>query len=1215
MIAIEKTNNTGKILVAVLAMFMIIAGAAVVLSDSSVNAESASILEPDTGDSTKITLENDVTVTDLAFKAGVTTVNLNGHTLTINAATGYLALGVSVTDSSETPGKIVTDRVISISANNVTISKVTVESSYNQVFDIAAGLTGIQFNNVTFGGKATTAVYANDFSTAVQQGNVVFDGCTFNGKALVYTTDKTDDKLQMEIKNAKDEYVLATGSSSGNSNPTVTYTADNTKTADIQTDEASNNNLNRLGLTNDTKFEIIGGTDFNPDSITGDGSVHAGTSSTVTTNTSEVPVTGEDPDSVHVDEYQIPDATTWDQVRANLDATGEATISGNMSPLDEPLEIEAGQVLNINNSTFYGSATISVIGGTLNINNSYVYVGVDVDEEKGGQLNVTRAHTLTADGTGNTDLYVGVGDTLNFSGTIPEQRTVYVYGNLVANNINVAGTIETYTGSSVTLDGTSTISGDFVLNDAKMEISGTVNIRNDANGGADFILNNESEVTVTETGTVNVTKPTAIAAEGVNTLTINDTSVFTVEGTLNITGVLKGAVQDKGTIVFNGTSDNGSISVYNGVTLTVTSVSGELTINDIGAVKDVAGNRYNAANASEGNSIVLNDVRGIKIVETVTSETFESTRYYYSNMDVTGTFAALQSSDSSSIKITSNNDKVTVDGVDKYGEVTISGTAIVGSGVELINSNVLTVTGELSVTKETTNSAGGSLTNNGTITVEGSVLIYDAQIASTVNAVHYTATTVDGVANHYTNFSAAVVAAGEADSDTVTVLGKVSVTENAEIAASTYVSVDAAATLTIAQGVTLTVADGASLTVVGTVDVLGTLVITNTDTGLSYGTLKYDVYTVSGKTATYTSLANALANAQPGDVITISQEVRITGNMTIPEGVTVQTADNSVILEDDVTLTVDGTLAIQNRGALEADGTLVWGTDVRLVVNGVVSDVNADADMSEYKAAGASFEIRNTDYLTSVEYAASVSDQIDNPGATGISISGDVSFPDVTFTGGEGNELTVEFKNMGTEDDSYRGNVTLVNAAMAVTSGLYSGTVTAAAGSIQLTNADNFMIVAAVDDSGLEDVDVLGLSGMEAGEAGSETYYIHGAVTIATGTVTVGIIDVGDCDTDSLTVASGATLKIGEEASVDVLGNNENAVLTVDGTLAIDNGGFTVGTNATALVNGTVTVESVTTTQVNIDGKLIIDIVIYYPLIHSLIVSAYEEKILLSAKL
>ena len=43
MIAIEKTNNTGKFLVAVLALFIAIAGAAVVLSDNSVDATAPTV--------------------------------------------------------------------------------------------------------------------------------------------------------------------------------------------------------------------------------------------------------------------------------------------------------------------------------------------------------------------------------------------------------------------------------------------------------------------------------------------------------------------------------------------------------------------------------------------------------------------------------------------------------------------------------------------------------------------------------------------------------------------------------------------------------------------------------------------------------------------------------------------------------------------------------------------------------------------------------------------------------------------------------------------------------------------------------------------------------------------------------------------------------------------------------------------------------------------
>ena len=54
MIAIEKTNNTGKLLVAVLALFIAIAGAAVVLSANSVDAAAPTV---DFGEATTVPVD------------------------------------------------------------------------------------------------------------------------------------------------------------------------------------------------------------------------------------------------------------------------------------------------------------------------------------------------------------------------------------------------------------------------------------------------------------------------------------------------------------------------------------------------------------------------------------------------------------------------------------------------------------------------------------------------------------------------------------------------------------------------------------------------------------------------------------------------------------------------------------------------------------------------------------------------------------------------------------------------------------------------------------------------------------------------------------------------------------------------------------------------------------------------------------------------------
>ena len=1200
MIMNANKTKTGKLLMAVLAMLMLVAGAAIVFSDSTVDA--AEINDATDVQSLKDGASNNViTISENTVFAVSEGVDFTGYT--INCGTNTVAFNCNVTGG-------------------------TFNGSTGSFFNVQTNQTTstITVKDVTINGTGTVS---GQTAVAFANGGVTFDGCTINAvQGGVYT-------ISMYV-NENDSNKTVTLNNTASNNAYFRFSTNNAGVLDLQgtsnlygvaivsslgqfTDATVGTNYKvgenvTIGITclgfpagdswsgqaEDKDMTVPDGESYTTGSIVGNGSVDVQSGGSFTANTASVPVSGEGTVSVNT-----TSVSTLEDAETALASNDEVTLTSSQAlTISEDFTIDESKTLNILNTTINNAGEFSfLVSGNLNITNSYVYAGVDIhanaDEKIVGELSVSGAHTLSADGTGNTNLYVGVGDTLNFTGTIPDQRTIYVYGNLVATDVTVAGTVKSYVGSAVTLNGVANISGEFIMDDADLEIAGMVNVRNDANGGADFQLSGKSSVTVMETGVFNVNKPTAIAATGVNKLTIGADAKFTVEGTLNITGVLSGNVIDKGTINFNGTSDNGSISLYDGITLTVTSVSGKLVVNDTGVALEVIGeNRYsNGANASEGNVIELNNVRGVTVTESITSETVEQTRYYYSNMDVSGTFTALDNNTTdASVTIKATTDAAGATDKQKCGEIVLSGTSAVGVNVTLINQGKLTVTGDLTVTRSSSTGTSSGVFNNtsGEVTVEGSIVMY-TQLAGTVNAMYYTVTGTEFTSYHYTGFAAAIAAAGDADSDTVYVQGKVTVAETADIAAGTYVSVGAGAELTIEEGVTLTVADTAALNVIGTVDVDGTLVITNTDTGLSYGTLEYDVYTVNGKTATYTNLANALANSNPGDVITIAQDVTLSGNTTIPAEVTVQTGDNAIILKDNVTLTVEGTLAIQRNGELRADTEvttpLAWGTDVKLVVDGVVSSVDAaaDADMTEYKASGAVFQIRNLYYLTSVEYAAGVSEQVEDY----INVYGSVTFGDVVFTEGENNTLAVNFQNMTgkTENDTFRGNVTIDGATMNVVSGLYSGSITAAANGdnavIALNGASNVSIGSGVDESGLEPVDVMTIGGIAgtAAPGGSTPYIVNGNVTIQSGTVNATNMDLGADENGTFTVASGATMIIGEHSTVGVNATAENG-LTVDGTVVIDDGAFAVGAGSVATVNGTMTLENTTGTDVSISGTI-----------------------------
>ena len=844
------------------------------------------------------------------------------------------------------------------------------------------------------------------------------------------------------------------------------------------------------------------------------------------------------------------------------------------------------------------------VDGEMKTDDAYIYVGVYLSEK--ATYSASNTHTLTSTGTLNDSTKVGFGDKLTLSGTIPNGVTVDAFGTLTVTDLTVNGVINAYIGSTTDIQGKVTVSNSFNMKTgAEMELSGSIDVRNDRDGNAMFTLEADSKVTVLEAGTFTVYKPTSNTAQDKpNTLVVKDGADFIVEGTLLITGQLQGAVQDKGTVTFNGTAGTGAkIVLYDGVSVTITSVTGSIVITDAGIVEDIVGEKYNAAVVSDGNSVTLADVKGITVTENVETKVLKSgdtsTRYYWCDMTVSGTASAAVKDKAGNISVSSATKVVGNADESRAGTMAVAETLSLGENTNLAVYNTLKVTGTINaINKET------SITNNGTITVDGNIVINttnsdDNMRNGTVNAAFYTITDAEGVVtNYYSGFANAVAAIADADGDSFEVIGTVESSADADIA--TGMTVNVSGTLNIKSGTTIEVADGALMSVTGTVNVYGTLVIVNSDTGLTTGTINYDVYTLSGKTATYTSLANALANANPGDTITLSQTVTLKENTTIPEQVTVKTGNNGIILEKDVTLTVNGTLSFDRGSTVDLQGTDDEKADI--VVNGVVSiDSTTVSETLGTAIDGAYFIVKNTEYISNVTYAAERSAEVEGT----ITIRGDVSAGDVVFTNGEGNALAVAVVGTVQDITSFSFNsVKLVDTTMTVdANSRASGNVIAASNgadaTVSVSAVSSIGFVSDSEDTADGTVDYFSVYGTT-----DSTNVFKGTVEIASGTVYVNDeintkIAAGATKDDVLTVASGATLVVPKGATLEVANVVASGAITtyaglvVDGTLSIDEGTFTV--NGVADINGTMTVNETNNATVvkkavlNVTGTLTVD--------------------------
>ena len=143
-------KNTGKLLVAILAMFMIVAGAAVVMSDDT---QAATDLDSEVAAGGTVELDDDATISSQTISKDVT-INGNGNTITVS-------------------GKITLTAKLTI--NNATIA---LDTGYNarQMFATGNNAGALVLNDVTFPESETAgvAIY-ND------KGTVTVENSDLNG--------------------------------------------------------------------------------------------------------------------------------------------------------------------------------------------------------------------------------------------------------------------------------------------------------------------------------------------------------------------------------------------------------------------------------------------------------------------------------------------------------------------------------------------------------------------------------------------------------------------------------------------------------------------------------------------------------------------------------------------------------------------------------------------------------------------------------------------------------------------------------------------------------------------------------------------------------------------------------------------------------------------------------------------------------------------------
>ena len=1229
MVQIYERKDATKLVAAILALTMLVVGVTVLTSDNGVDAVDVT----DDGFTTAArdgTYEITDANTNIVLTSTVDTTTITGESLTF-ALSGISSAVVTI---SMTISDDVTDKIM-FNGIGITVPKgvtliLNLDSTIQLADDASCHIIVDGDLNIQNGGtvqfrQSATAPGVSYWNAGTQNlmiesgASLIIDGA--NGLSGVAAD--VDGSIQVNsVTSSPASMTFATGSNFA-STSTVTVNDSDAVVSFMGTGITVDGEIN----ASSSVVRIYPGTD-----VTVNGQLNAQNIRYMTSSTGGETGTIEVGESGRINAGTV--ATTFDEVEAAFETQDEVTLQSDVPVYlgGNGFVIPSDKTLNIVGTTIYAGTAgnepstqavnlngqdIIVVTGSLVLDDAYVYCGVYVDEDVGGMVTVNNPHILSSTGTLNDSTRVGYGDTFTLSGTVPGNVTVDVYGTLNASDVTVNGTVNTYVGSTVNLTGTVTIAKTFTLSPgATMDIAGTVNVRNDSDGGATFTLalpvkitydvpgssagqtqeknvNLIPSVTVAEDGTFNVNRPTSNTASRVNTLSISSGADFIVEGTLNITGSLSGIVQNKGTMTFNGTAvgNASGVVLYDGVSMTVNSVTGILTIGDTdNVIYDYLGLTSEQVTAagyviSAGNYVTLTGVRNVTVGVTVSDyyDNDAEKTYYKTDLTVSGAITSTVNNGTGELSIVNESPSYSANDTTVQGSVTIVDTLSVGTGITVSTLGNVTVAGEVNVIAQNSTFNNMNSGDSGYLTVDGTITVATTTqgvsfTAGNINAVTYTVTDAEAnITSYYTSFANAIDEIANAQDQTVTVLGTVAVSADDEVPAGATVVVNGA--LNINLDVTLTVAAGGYLSNSGHVYVLGTLVINDHNTGLTgnLNNVHYDVYTLVDPVATYTSLVNALSNAQSGETITLSQPVNLKTSITIPEGVTLQTGRNAINVFDGVTITVNGTLAVQNGGSIaKGESDLVWGDDIRIVVNNVMSVAGSTvADIDDYLVSGAYYESRGTAYVTSVAYAS------ENVHSGTITIMGQVSAGDVSFTADNNRTLNVTVAAF--DPTSITGVIPLPKTTVT------AGTITIADGvSINLTAGEFTGTITGPVADGTASVQFAAASGVnvvsDTDATGATAYmYVNGTVTgsmtIASGIATVGgttSATLSSTDTDSvrgsITVASGATLVVPAGTTVTANGNQvEGATVTVDGTIQVI-GTLAVSTGATATVSGTVNI-------------------------------------------
>ena len=1186
MIANVSKNNTGKLLVAVLAMIMIVAGATIAFSD---NVKAADV---DYGTVTNV---------DKAFfdeKGGVIEVR--------TPTTWVLTESVTLTDVS-----------IQLSSN------LKITSAADDNFSLRVTYNGNAAASNTDVTAAVLGVPSGTANLAIENTTVMFNNTTVNASWTI-NSSATDTYLNVNVVNSDVTFSKTAENTGGNGalwrtgNGNTTITSDKDSTLTFTSNGQGVQGLLIVADGTTIQNDLGEGTlaiyaDFKDVTLSG-GNIGLYAANLVNS-------TIETAGNVGVYTGDKPKAFTNDNLTINTVAIDEKSVISAGAIVNDISN--AGSTAGVKYATFSGEGTVSGDFSDVGATNSakYTLSGVTLtgNNNVSDKVSVDGTYTLGAGSSLNVAKGATLGGTVTNNGSIVAADSGSISGlNLAAGgtgsitgsgteNAELGGIINPSTGGTVfgPTQVVEVVSNLTIKSGAVVIINGTLNVASDKT----ITIEDGGQLVITGVGATLNNEGTiisqSVASNKIGETTYNGGLVIGANTILNNTGSIQAsytgteATQGQAVIRLAGTVNNDGEIVanagqYNNIALLgVINNNAEGSISVVGAVNISTGKIVNyglitingyvrlfedavIALASTDASVVITSIttdktdgKSLKVDNSalttgVSGEEFDNDisgiavtpikDYVFSGMTVTASSATEGTGDkiqylrylnidgtiASTPSVAITGEKTPVKFTTSGEDVVANGTFNVGTGID-IEGTALTISGN-------SNIAAGQIKVS-VLTVTGTLVTGTAPITGvgTINAVHYTVTTSENVTNNYYSTLANAVDAG---AKLITVLGTVEVDTEVTVPAETTVNMSGTL-LTITEEGFVTIADGAKLNVsAGTVKVEGSLYVEVEKTGLvitSPAEVESEVKSTDGTDVLYTNLAYAMEKAQSGDTIQLNGQVDIDSPFTIKEGVTVDTNKNDFNVKSD--LTIDGTLYL-NGGNYVVDDE-----EGNVALNGYIKSKSAmsyNAEKNEYPAGAyyrATVENVNYYFISTPANAAAIINEIVNQT---VDIYGDNKVGDISFEGTATAPATINV--IGT----VTGNVEISNAVINVKNGgNVSGSVADANGKVTVSGASYSSAAFTANADGLT------VQGYLTQAAGSDlSFQVDGTVnatgltvpemTVAGTLNVIGTVNVGETLTIDGTVYVSARLY--------VTNNDLDANLVVNGTLDAAVEGKTAGT-------------------------------------------------------